>query len=179
MVHRCDIDPHRVAVWYSPRHKLRLSAFAAEVLGSSGQLDVNELKLHRAFTFSCHLFITLTLTYGSIGPREYDTELKASDPISGAVLPQFQIFSEVGRGIMKMASTRPDKGVAKILGALPKSMHGTLKGTQEGFQSLPKYYGTETRETGKITGVGTGLLEGGKVRFGYFCGELILMICFG
>ncbi|KAF8606091.1 glycosyltransferase family 1 protein [Ceratobasidium sp. AG-I] len=139
---RCDIDPHRVAVWYSPQHKLRLSAFAAEVLGSSGQLDVNELKLHR--------------------PREYDTELKASDPISGAVIPQFQIFSDVGRGIVKMASTRPDKGVAKILGALPKSMHGTLKGTQEGLENLPKYYGSETRETGKITGVGSGLLEGGK-----------------
>lgn len=43
-------------------------------------------------------------------------------------------------------------------------MHGTLKGTQEGLGNLPKYYGSETRETGKVTGVGSGLLEGGKVR---------------
>lgn len=45
---RCDLDPHRVAVWYSPQYKIRLSAFAAEILASSGQLDINELKLHRA-----------------------------------------------------------------------------------------------------------------------------------
>lgn len=101
--------------------------------------------------------------YAFTGPREYDTELKASDPISGAVLPQLQIFSEIGRGIVKMASARPDKGVAKILGALPRSVHGTLKGTQEGLRSMPKYYGSEMRAAGKVTGVGSGLLEGGKV----------------
>ena len=58
----------------------------------------------------------------SVGPREYQTELKATDPITGAVVPQFQIINEVSRGLAKLVSARPDKGVVKILGALPKGM---------------------------------------------------------
>lgn len=44
---RCDIDPNRVAVWYSPKHRLRLSACAAQVLAEAGELDISQLKLHR------------------------------------------------------------------------------------------------------------------------------------
>lgn len=42
-------------------------------------------------------------------------------------------------------------------------MHGTLKGTQEGLENLPRYYGSEARESGRVTGVGSGFVEGGRV----------------
>ncbi|KAF8593865.1 UDP-Glycosyltransferase/glycogen phosphorylase [Ceratobasidium sp. AG-I] len=139
---RCDIDPSRLAVWYSPTYKLRLSACAAAILLSTRELDINQLVLNR--------------------PREYDTESKAAEPISGVVVPWFQMFNDVGKGLAQLPTSRPDKGMVKLLGAIPKGFHGSLKGTQEGLQALPKYYGSETRETGKVTDVGSGFKEGGK-----------------
>ena len=42
---RCSLAPSRVAVWRVKRTDIRLSAFAAAVLGNEGLLDLNELKL--------------------------------------------------------------------------------------------------------------------------------------
>lgn len=42
---RCSLVPSRVAVWRVKRTTVRLSAFAAAVLGNEGMLDFNELKL--------------------------------------------------------------------------------------------------------------------------------------
>ena len=44
---RCEIDPDRVAVWWSQRYFLRLSALAAEVLVSAGRIPADSLKLWR------------------------------------------------------------------------------------------------------------------------------------
>ncbi|KZF22019.1 glycosyltransferase family 1 protein [Xylona heveae TC161] len=60
---RCMIAPSRVAVWRIRRTQIRLSAFAAAVLGNEGLLDFAELKLYR--------------------PQEYDPEEGPWDPISG------------------------------------------------------------------------------------------------
>lgn len=46
---RCELDPKRLATWYSRSHELRLSAFAAQVLAERGIIDVNKLELHREF----------------------------------------------------------------------------------------------------------------------------------
>lgn len=42
---RCSLAPSRAAVWRVKRTDIRLSAFAAAVLGNEGLLDFNELKL--------------------------------------------------------------------------------------------------------------------------------------
>jgi len=42
---RCALAPSRVAVWRVKRTDIRLSAFAATVLGNEGLLDFNDLKL--------------------------------------------------------------------------------------------------------------------------------------
>jgi UDP:flavonoid glycosyltransferase YjiC (YdhE family) len=42
---RCSLAPSRSAVWRVKRTEIRLSAFAAAVLGNEGLLDFNDLKL--------------------------------------------------------------------------------------------------------------------------------------
>ncbi|KAL9116784.1 MAG: hypothetical protein Q9187_006686 [Circinaria calcarea] len=61
---RCSLVPSRPAVWRIKRTDIKLSAFAAAVLGNEGLLDFTDLKLFR--------------------PREYDTEEGPLEPISGA-----------------------------------------------------------------------------------------------
>lgn len=41
---RCDIDPTKVAVWYSEELFLRLSGEAAGVLAAEAKLDLRKLK---------------------------------------------------------------------------------------------------------------------------------------
>ncbi|KAF8748481.1 Glycosyltransferase family 1 protein [Rhizoctonia solani] len=92
---RCDLDPKRTAVWYSPAHKLRLSAFSAQVLADRGEIDINKLKLHRS--------------------REYRTYASATDPISGTALPLLRVVNGFVHGVFRIGSTRPDKGVAQMV----------------------------------------------------------------
>ncbi|KAI9677161.1 MAG: hypothetical protein M1829_002735 [Trizodia sp. TS-e1964] len=61
---RCSLAPSRVAVWRIRRSDVRLSAFAATVLGNEGLLDFNDLKLYR--------------------PREYEVDDGPLEPITGA-----------------------------------------------------------------------------------------------
>jgi hypothetical protein len=49
-----------VAVWYSSVYKLRLSAFAAQVLAECGEIDINKLGLHREFATGHYLSTGLT-----------------------------------------------------------------------------------------------------------------------
>jgi UDP:flavonoid glycosyltransferase YjiC (YdhE family) len=42
---RCSLDPSRAAVWRVKRTNIRLSAFAATVLGNEGIIQFNDLKL--------------------------------------------------------------------------------------------------------------------------------------
>ncbi|CAE6390452.1 unnamed protein product [Rhizoctonia solani] len=94
---RCDLDPKRIAVWYSPTYKLRLGAFSAQVLADRGEIDINKLKLHRS--------------------REYRTHASATDPISGTALPILRVINDVAHGVVKIGSSRPDKGVVKMVAA--------------------------------------------------------------
>lgn len=60
---RCSLAPSRVAVWRVKKTNIRLSAFAAAVLGHEGLLDFNDLKLYQ--------------------PREYNLDEGPFDPLSG------------------------------------------------------------------------------------------------
>ncbi|CAE6371372.1 unnamed protein product [Rhizoctonia solani] len=147
---RCDLDPTRVAVWYSPVHKMRLSAFAAQVLSEAGYLDINKLRLYRS--------------------REYITHVDAFDPVSGTLSPAMKLLGDFGRGVSKLP-TRPDKGLAQIVVAGTLGATSTLKGTADGFANLPKLYGGQMRERKKVNGVGSGMVEGTKsLLFGAYDG---------
>ncbi|QRW24293.1 glycosyltransferase family 1 protein [Rhizoctonia solani] len=138
---RCDLDPNRVAVWYSPTHKLRLSAFAAQVLAEAGELDINKLELHRS--------------------REYDTHIGPIDPVSGTILPGIKILNDFGRGVAQLPS-EPGKGATKMLSASTLGLQNTLQSAAEGMHNLPKVYGGEVRKHKKVTGIGSGFAQGGK-----------------
>jgi len=45
---RCDLDPSRLAVWWSAEHCLRLSTFAAQTLATAKRLTIQTLTLHRS-----------------------------------------------------------------------------------------------------------------------------------
>ena len=47
---------------------------------------------------------------------------------------------------------------------LPIATVKVLTGVSEGFQNVPDMYGGHTRKSKKITGIGSGFKEGGKVR---------------
>ena len=58
----------------------------------------------------------------SAGPREYETESKATEPISGVIVPWFQMINDFGKGLAQLPTSRPDKGIVKLLGVIPKGM---------------------------------------------------------
>lgn len=76
---RCSLDPTRVAVWRVKRTDIRLSPFAAAVLGTEGLLDFSDLKLYRA--------------------REYETEDGPWEPISGGAAALIGTIGNLSMGI--------------------------------------------------------------------------------
>ncbi|KAJ1305710.1 hypothetical protein OPQ81_010445 [Rhizoctonia solani] len=148
---RCDLDPRRVATWYSRSHKLRLSAFAAQVLAEKGVLDLNKLELHRS--------------------REYVTRVQPTNPISGTLGPTLGVVGDVLGGVGGLFTARPEKGVIKLVKAGPEAARGILEGLHHGMNNAPKIYGGSVREPGKITGFRSGIREGGKgVAMGFYDG---------
>ncbi|KAH7322331.1 glycosyltransferase family 1 protein [Rhizoctonia solani] len=148
---RCDLDPKRVAVWYSPTHKLRLSTFSAQVLVERGEIDVNKLKLHRS--------------------REYNPHALPTDPVTGTALPLLRVINDFTHGFAKIASSRPDKGVLQMMTSPIGGLQTTLQGMTDGLTNVPRLYGSEIREPKKVTGFGSGMVEGGKgFAYGFYDG---------
>ena len=61
-----------------------------------------------------------------VGPREYDTESKAAEPISGIVVPWFRMFNEFGKGLAQLPTSRPDKGMVSLLEVIPKGLSNSV-----------------------------------------------------
>ncbi|ELU40833.1 UDPGT domain-containing protein [Rhizoctonia solani AG-1 IA] len=129
---------------HMPLLNMRLSAFAAQVLSESGYIDINKLQLHRS--------------------REYVTQIEAFDPVSGTLSPAMKILGDFGRGVSKLPTR------SYWFGTRPGATN-TLKGTADGFTNLPKLYGGQVRETKKVNGIGSGVVEGTKsLLFGAYDG---------
>jgi hypothetical protein len=47
LIHRCDVDPSRVALWWDPKLLIKLSGAAAYHLASQGRLDMTVMIPHR------------------------------------------------------------------------------------------------------------------------------------
>ncbi|KAF8748480.1 Glycosyltransferase family 1 protein [Rhizoctonia solani] len=117
-------------------------AFSAQVLADRGEIDMNKLKLYRS--------------------REYKTHASATDPISGTALPLLRVVNGFVHGVVKIGSSRPDKGVAKMVTSTVGGVQTVLQGVTEGLTNVPKLYGSEVRETKPVTGFASGIVEGGK-----------------
>ncbi|KAG9118567.1 hypothetical protein FRC07_006864, partial [Ceratobasidium sp. 392] len=96
-----------------------------------------------------------------LGPREYNTHMPTSDPIIGVLSPSFKVLSEIGRGLAKLPTSRPDKGVQKLLEASTFGSQAIIQGVAEGLHNTPKLYGSEVRTLGKALacGVYDGLVD--------------------
>ncbi|KAL0569753.1 hypothetical protein V5O48_012214 [Marasmius crinis-equi] len=146
---RCDLDPSRLAVWWSTVYCLKLSGFAAQVLTDARKLDMATLDLHR--------------------PKEYDfTKNSIVDPISGTASAIFWTVTNYTGGIFQMFVS-PKKGIIKTATAIPKGVMEIVSNIHKGFHNLPEAYGTEVRPQGEVTDFSSGLKEAGKgLYFGYY-----------
>lgn len=76
---RCSLAPQRVAIWRVKRTDIRLSAFAATVLGNEGLIDFADLKLYR--------------------PCEYATEDGPWEPITGGASALIGVLGNLSMGV--------------------------------------------------------------------------------
>ncbi|MCJ1479192.1 hypothetical protein MMC13_007876 [Lambiella insularis] len=102
---RCSLAPSRVAVWRVKRTKIKLSAFAAAVLGNEGFLDFNQLKLYR--------------------PKEYDFGDSPLEPITGGATA---LLGTIGSLMMGVADFPMDifKAFSSRTSTDPNAARGTI-----------------------------------------------------
>ncbi|WVQ94954.1 hypothetical protein IAU59_002044 [Kwoniella sp. CBS 9459] len=141
---RCDIDPSRVAIWWSDDLCLKLSGAVAGVLAQEGKLNIKKLVPHR--------------------PREYETDRHHNDVWTGTGASLFHVVT-YSVGSVAELFYRPGAGTINTFWGIPKAAMGVLGDMYEGFDNAAGMIGSEVREKGKVTNFGTGLKEGGKGLF--------------
>ncbi|KAH7911918.1 glycosyltransferase family 1 protein [Hygrophoropsis aurantiaca] len=147
---RCDLDPRRLAVWWSTKYCLKLSAFAAQVLVDARCFDMKELDLHRS--------------------KEYDSRKDITDPITGGGSAIFWTVTHYYAGIAQIFYN-PGKGIINTTTAIPKGVMDIVTSIHEGLHNAPKLYGSTVREQGNVTDFASGMKEAGKGFFyGYYDG---------
>ncbi|KAJ7700822.1 glycosyltransferase family 1 protein [Mycena rosella] len=147
---RCDLDPSRLAVWWSTEYCLKLSALAAQVLVDAKLLEMSSLDQHRT--------------------KEYDTRKQVSDPVTGGASAIYWTVTHYYAGIAQIFYS-PVKGIMKTTTAIPRGVMDIVSSVHEGFYNTPKLYGSKVRKAGKVTDFTSGLKEGGKGLFyGYYDG---------
>ncbi|KAK0441415.1 UDP-Glycosyltransferase/glycogen phosphorylase [Armillaria borealis] len=114
---RCDLDPSRIAVWWSTKHCLKLSAFAARVLVDARELDIGRLDLHRS--------------------KEYNLRKGVSDPITGGSSAVFWTITHSCAGVAKIFYS-PVSGIIQTATALPQGAMRIVTSIHDGFQNAPK-----------------------------------------
>ncbi|KAK0185950.1 UDP-Glycosyltransferase/glycogen phosphorylase [Armillaria mellea] len=151
---RCDLDPSRIAVWWSTKHCLKLSACAAQVLVDARELDMGSLDAHRSKEYN--------LRKGSFG--SLDWRLKR-DLLDGYSLLWWNCED------LLVNFFSPISGIVQTTTAIPQGVMKIVTNIQDGFQNMPKLYGSEVREPGKVTDFKSGLKEAGKgFVYGYYDG---------
>ncbi|KAF8061758.1 UDP-Glycosyltransferase/glycogen phosphorylase [Lyophyllum atratum] len=147
---RCDLDPSRLAVWWSTEHYLKLSAFAAQALADAKQLDMDSLDTHRT--------------------KDYDSRKQVSDPVSGGAGAIFWTITHYYAGIAEIFYS-PIKGIIHTTTAIPRGVMDIVASLHEGLYNVPKLYGSNVRKPGKVTDFASGVKEAGKGLFyGYYDG---------
>ncbi|TDL28120.1 glycosyltransferase family 1 protein [Rickenella mellea] len=147
---RCDLDPSRVAVWWSTKHCLKLSAFAAQTLADARIINLKDLDLHR--------------------PKEYDVLRAVSDPFTGGGAAIFWTVTHYYAGIAEIFY-QPVKGIIHTTTAIPRGVYKIVASIHEGLHNVPKLYGSKVRDTGKVEDFESGMKKAGKDFFyGYYDG---------
>ena len=69
----------------------------------------------------------------------------------------------------------PPKGIINTATAIPKGILNIVGSIHEGFANLPKAYGSDVRQAGKVTDFSSGIKEGAKGLF-YGCRSRLLSL---
>ncbi|KII89415.1 glycosyltransferase family 1 protein [Plicaturopsis crispa FD-325 SS-3] len=147
---RCDLDPSRLAVWWSTEYCMKFSAFAAQTLADAKLLEIKSLDPHRT--------------------KEYETNKEITDPITGGGSAIFWTITHYYAGIAQIFYS-PVKGIIKTTTAIPKGVMEIVISIHDGFRNVPKLYGSKVRQPGKVTDFSSGVKEAGKGLFyGYYDG---------
>ncbi|KAK0210173.1 UDP-Glycosyltransferase/glycogen phosphorylase [Desarmillaria ectypa] len=133
---RCDMDPSRVAVWWSTKHCLKLSAFAANVLVEARELDIGSLDIHRS--------------------KEYNLHKGVSDPITGGSTAIFWTITHFYGGIAKIFYS-PVSGIIQTTTAIPQGVMKIVTSIHDGFQNVPKLNGLKEAGKGFVYGMYDGV----------------------
>ncbi|WVQ68634.1 uncharacterized protein L199_006843 [Kwoniella botswanensis] len=141
---RCDVDPTRVAIWWSDQYCLKLSGASAGLLAKEDKLDLKKLAPHRS--------------------REYETSRHHDGPWTGSVGGIFHTIT-YAMGSVAELFYKPQKGVANTLLGIPKAAVNIVGDLYEGFDNVPQIMNSETREKRRVTDFTSGLKEGGRGLF--------------
>lgn len=153
---RCTMMPSRVAVWQvntkgSKNSNIKLSAFAATVLGDEGLIDVNQLKLYRPYEYAVeeHTVIAnlsganpVTGTLGSIASGILHYPVNVAKAWGGIVYEPYKGAKAEGwRGF--------GKGIGKGLGGVIFHRRGLVIGGKKYglravYESIKKRMGSDT-----------------------------------
>ncbi|KAL0575377.1 hypothetical protein V5O48_006590 [Marasmius crinis-equi] len=139
---RCDLDPTRLAEWWSTEYCLKLSGLAAQLLADTAKVDMHTLDLHR--------------------PKEYIlTKKGVTDPISGGATAVFWTVTHVYEGLVQLIVS-PKRGIIKTTVAVPRGAMEIVSAIYKGFHGLPELYGAEVRPEPVVTDFASGVKEAGK-----------------
>ncbi|KAJ9109763.1 hypothetical protein QFC19_001993 [Naganishia cerealis] len=133
---RCDIQPEKVASWWSTKYALRLSALAAAVLLKQQLLSESELDVMRS--------------------REYPATQKELFPLEGGIMSILQLMVTQTTAVAQLFY-KPKKGIIRTFTVWPLvivDVHASLN-------ALPEFYGSTARHP-QVDGVRSGFKEGGK-----------------
>lgn len=97
---RCDLEPYRAAQWWSKKHYLRLSSFAAGVLVRRGVIKWRHLVPLREF-------LLLGIPELTVGTREYDTSRTYTDPITAGSQALLGMLTTTVTGTAQLFTKQP------------------------------------------------------------------------
>jgi len=158
---RCELDPFRLAVWWSTRHCLKLSAFAAQTLANAGLIDVTELELHRTKEYR----VARGLSFKKEASSVLESITGVADNLLSPVKGVFETTVAVPRGIMRIVtassgSSNPKRSVEKKKDppqqrqTMSSVVHGVQRALLAGYSdSVSRLFGGEEK-TKKDGGMG-------------------------
>lgn len=99
-MNRCDVDPSRVAVWWSDKLCLRLSGAVASLLDQQGLIDMRDLEMlsERNYTRG----IIQRCADISPGSKEYEVMKHHGDPLIGTWQGVAHILTTAVEGTAKL-----------------------------------------------------------------------------
>ncbi|KAK8853459.1 hypothetical protein IAR55_004166 [Kwoniella newhampshirensis] len=147
---RCDVDPTKIALWWSDELCMRISGAVAAVMVEQKKLEWKSLEPHR--------------------PKEYDSRRSVSDPLTGGASAILSTVTNYYSGIAQIFYN-PPKGIINTATAIPRGMMNIVNSISEGMDNIPRLIGSSTRARPEVDDFESGVREGAKgVFYGYWDG---------